>query len=241
MLGNGRTVRARAVVSNADLRRTFTELLQPDDLPTAFRARASAIEPANSCFSVHLGLDFIPDVAPATHLDSPIGIGLAVMSKLDPSAAPEGHSTMTIITIVRHDDANAWFPQQGGGDWKAWRRSPDYEARKQELGDAMIAAAETIIPDLSQHIVYRTDASPVTYARYDLASAGAIYGVARTGRLRGAKAPVRNLVIAGGGNAGAGVEAVVISGAEAAEALLPGLLSRKQAPAASPRPRLAVA
>ncbi|MGJ4915317.1 FAD-dependent oxidoreductase [Bradyrhizobium sp. HKCCYLRH2060] len=226
VLGNGRTVRAQAVVSNADLGRTFTELLKADDLPAGFRERARALVPATSCFSVHLGLDMVPDVAPAAHLDSPMGIGLAVMSKLDPSAAPEGHATMTIITLVPHEQAKSWFPDEGGDDWKAWRRSPDYEARKQQLGDAMVAAAETIIPGLSQHIVYRTDASPVTYARYDLASAGAIYGVARSGRLKGAKAPVRNLVIAGGGNAGAGVEAVVISGAEAAEALVPGLLAR---------------
>jgi all-trans-retinol 13,14-reductase len=37
---------------------------------------------------------------------------------------------------------------------------------------------------------------------------------------------IRNLVIAGSGNAGAGVEAVLISGAEAAEALRPGLLTK---------------
>ncbi|GLH81287.1 hypothetical protein SSBR45G_61960 [Bradyrhizobium sp. SSBR45G] len=241
VLGNGRTVRAQAVVSNADLGRTFTELLRPEDLPAAFRARASAIEPANSCFSVHLGLDVVPDVAPATHLDTPMGIGLAVMSKLDPSAAPEGHATMTIITLVSHEQAKGWFSGEGGDDWKAWRRSPDYEARKQALGDAMIAAAETVIPGLSQHIVYRTDASPVTYARYDLASCGSIYGVARADRLKGAKAPLRNLVIAGGGNAGAGVEAVVISGAEAAEALLPGLLARRPAAVERSQPELALA
>ena len=92
----------------------------------------------------------------------------------------------------------------------------------------MIAAAETVIPGLRQHIVYRTDASPLTYARYDWASSGAIYGISRAGRLKGSKSPVRNLVIAGGGNAGAGVEAVVISGVEAAEALLPGLLARDE-------------
>ncbi|MGJ4949382.1 FAD-dependent oxidoreductase [Bradyrhizobium sp. HKCCYLS20291] len=237
-LGNGRTVRAGAVVSNADLGRTFTELLTSGDLPAAFRERAAAIAPANSCFSVHLGLDIVPDIAPATHLDTPMGIGLAVMSKLDPSAAPEGHATMTIITLATHEEAKAWFPADGGDDWKAWRRSPDYEARKLALGDAMVAAAETIIPGLSQHIVYRTDASPVTYARYDLASAGSIYGVARSARLKGAKAPLRNLVIAGGGNAGAGVEAVVISGAEAAEALVPGLLSRPSNAVEAPQQRV---
>jgi hypothetical protein len=81
---------------------------------------------------------------------------------------------------------------------------------------------------LSGHIVYRTDASPVTYARYDWASAGSIYGVSRQGRLKGSRSPLRNLVIAGGGNAGAGVEAVLISGAEAAEALVPGIPSSRQ-------------
>jgi phytoene dehydrogenase-like protein len=151
-------------------------------------------------------------------------LGIALMSKLDPSAAPEGHSTLTLISLVPPDEAQRWFPGTGGADWKDWRRSQEYEQRKTALGDQIIAAAETIIPGLASHIVYRTDASPVTYARYDWASGGAIYGISQEGRLKGAKSPVRNLVIAGGGNAGAGVEAVLISGAEAAEALLPGLL-----------------
>ena len=191
-----------------------------------FRQRIAAAEPANSAFSVHLGLDFEPDIQPATHVESPIGIGIAMMSKLDPSAAPAGHSTLMLISIVPHAAAQDWFPPEGREDWKEWRRSDEYEARKQKLGDAMIEAAETAIPDLRRHIVYRTDASPVTYARYDGASAGAIYGISRAGRLQGSKSPLRNLVIAGGGNVGAGVEAVVISGAEAAEALVPGLLAR---------------
>jgi phytoene dehydrogenase-like protein len=227
VLGDGSVVRAAAVVSNADLRRTCLELLEPGMLPKAFRDRLGAAEPANSAFSVHLGLDCVPDLKPATHLDRPMGVGLAVMSKLDPTAAPDGHATMTLISIVPHQTAKAWFPEQGRDDWKEWRRSEAYEARKQALGDRMIAAAETIIPNLTKHIVYRTDASPVTYARYDWASAGAIYGMSRAGRLKGSKSPLRNLVIAGGGNVGAGVEAVVISGAEAAEALLPGLLARR--------------
>jgi len=38
----------------------------------------------------------------------------------------------------------------------------------------MIAAAEKVMPGLSAHRVLRTDASPVTYARYDWASDGSI-------------------------------------------------------------------
>ena len=230
-LADGRTIRCHAVVSNADLKRTFLELVDAAAVPAAFREQLAKARPANSAFSVHLGLDFEPDILPATHIDTPRGVALAMMSKLDPSAAPSGHATLTLISIMPNASAEGWFPSlpSPGGDWKEWRRSDDYDTRKQQLGDAMVAAAETIIPDLSRHIVYRTDASPVTYARYDWASAGAIYGISREGRLKGWKSPVRNLVIAGGGNAGAGVEAVLIAGAEAAEALVPGLLSRTSA------------
>jgi phytoene dehydrogenase-like protein len=225
VLGDGRTIRARAVVSNADIKRTFLELVGAEALPADFRGRIAAAEPANSAFSVHLGLDIEPDIRSAVHIESPRGVGLAMMSKLDPSAAPEGHATLTLISILPHARAQDWFDSE---EWKDWRRSAEYETRKKRLGDAMIAAAETVIPDLRRHIVYRTDASPVTYARYDWSSAGAIYGVSGKGQLRGSKSPIRNLVVAGAGNVGAGVEAVVISGAEAAEALVPGLLSRKR-------------
>jgi len=237
VLADGRIVRAGAVVSNADIKRTFLELVDPALLPADFVDRLMHAEPANSAFSVHLGLDIDPDIRPAVHLDAPMGVGLALMSKLDPAAVPPGHATLTLISLVPHARAREWFPDQpsqdSSQDWKDWRRSDAYEERKHKLGDEMIAAAETVIPGLSQHIVYRTDASPVTYARYDWASAGAIYGVSRQGRLNGSKSPLRNLVIAGGVNAGAGVEAVVISGAEAAEALVPGLLSSRRPRAAA--------
>jgi phytoene dehydrogenase-like protein len=228
VLADGRAIRASAVVSNADIKRTFLELVDPGLLPAGFVDRLVRAEPANSAFSVHLGLAIDPDIRPAVHLDAPMGVGLAMMSKLDPTAVPPGHATLTLISLVPYARAKEWFPDEPSQDWKDWRRSDAYEERKHKLGDEMIAAAETVIPDLSQHIVYRTDASPVTYARYDWASSGAIYGVSRQGRLEGSKSPLRNLVIAGGGNAGAGVEAVVISGAEAAEALVPGLLSSRR-------------
>jgi len=227
-----------AVVSNADMKRTSLELVDANDLPADFRARIENAAPANSVFSVHLGVDFVPEIQSATHVTAPMKVGVAMTSKLDPTAAPEGHSTLTLISLVPFETAQRWFPEKGGDDWKDLRRSDEYETHKTQLGDQMIAAAETIIPGLSRHIVYRADASPVTYARYDWASAGAIYGISRDGRLKGSKSPVRGLVVAGGGNAGSGVEAVVISGAEAAEALVPGLLAHSLQSRPAPLPAL---
>lgn len=228
-LADSARIRAKAVISNADLRRTFLELVAQEHTPADFRARLRKAAPATSCFSVHLGLNYVPDVKPATHVFAPMQVGAATMSLLDPSAAPPGHSTMTLITLMPYEQARKWFPEDEtdafAGDWKQWRRSEEYGRRKTEIGDRMIAAMESVLPDLSRHIVYRADASPVTYARYDWSSGGAIYGISAEGRLKGSKSPIAGLLIAGGGNYGAGVEAVAISGAEAAEALAPGLLA----------------
>jgi phytoene dehydrogenase-like protein len=227
-LADGRRVIARAVISNADVKRTFLKLVGREALPASFADRLAATAPGPSAFMVHLGVDYVPDCRPALHLVDQ-HLGVEVLTQVDPSAAPAGHSTVGIIRLMTNDEARAWFPAAGGGDWKALRVSPDYEAKKRALADAMIASAETALPGLTSHIVHPSEASPITYARYDLASDGAIYGVSRAGRLRGAKSPIRNLVVAGAATHGPGVEAVAISGAQAAEALVPGLLARSGA------------
>jgi phytoene dehydrogenase-like protein len=111
------------------------------------------------------------------------------------------------------------------------------------MGDRLIAAAKAVIPDLEERIVYRSEASPLTYQRYSWTQDGSIYGA------RGAKAripiktPIRNLVLAGAATHGPGIEAVVISGAYAAEALAPGTLSAAvgatNAPSHAIRPSMA--
>ena len=104
------------------------------------------------------------------------------------------------------------------------KRNPVFLARKAAFAERMIDTATSVIPNLRDHIIYRTDASPVTFARYEATSAGAIYGVSKAGRLKGARSPIPGLYIAGAGNFGPGVEAVMISGALTADAIAPGLL-----------------
>ena len=225
-LADGRRVAAGAVVANADLKRTFLELVEAQQLPQDFRARIAAATPAPSAFMLHLGVDYVPDCRPANFVFGDDGVGVEILSRVDPTAAPPGHSTVGIIKLLTNAEAREWFPPEGGDDWKAWRFSREYEQRKRALGDRMIEAAETVLPGLSGHIVHRSEASPVTYARYDLASAGSIYGVSGSADFVGAKSPIPGLVVAGSATHGPGVEAVLISGACAAEALVPGLLSR---------------
>lgn len=241
VLTDGTSIPAKAVISNADVKRTFLELLAPGDLPAKFRARIERVHPATSAFMVHLGVDFVPDMKPAVRASGDPDISIEVLSLVDPTAAPPGHATIGLLRLVPDDEAARWFPADGTGDWREWRHSHDYRERKTEFGDLLIKAAEKVIPDLSRHIVYRTDASPVTYARYDWTSGGSIYGMSPTGQPMGAKSPIPGCVVAGSATHGAGVEAAVISGAFAANALVPGLLTREVVPPTRQTARMALA
>ena len=96
------------------------------------------------------------------------------------------------------------------------------EAYARAEGDKLLHIAEQALPGLSARVVCRTEASPLTFRRYDWSSAGAIYG--KSGAAVASKSPIPGLVFAGAATHGAGIEAVVISGADAAEALVPELL-----------------
>jgi phytoene dehydrogenase-like protein len=210
---DGSIDRADAIVSNADARRTFLELVGREHIPPDFLARVERLQPSTSAFAVFLGLDYVPDIEPITIATADgQGLAIAIPSKVDPALAPPGHSSVTLITLM---------PPQAAGEWN--RKAPGYTELKRRAGDGLIARAEKALPGLRGHIVYRQDGSPATFARYAWTTGGAIYGPAVGPWRPPAKSPVERLVLAGAGVfPGAGVEAVVISGTLAAEALCPG-------------------
>ncbi|HET7874510.1 MAG TPA: NAD(P)/FAD-dependent oxidoreductase [Methylomirabilota bacterium] len=211
-LASGEVLRARAIVSNADLRRTFFDLVGRERLPRDFARRMEETRPSASAFAVFLGVDYVPDVEPLTiHSAEGEGLAIAIPSKVDPSLAPPGHASVTLLTLIPATEAAAWD-----------RKAPGYAARKRAHGDRLITRAEHALPGLSAHIVYRQDGTPASFARYAWTTGGAIYGPA-VGQWRPpAKSPIEGLVLAGAGVfPGAGVEAVVISGTLAADALCP--------------------
>jgi phytoene dehydrogenase-like protein/uncharacterized membrane protein len=212
ILAEGQIYRAGAVISNADARKTFLKLVGREHLPPDFVRRIEGLEFSTSAFAVFLGVDFVPELEPVTlvHTEDGRGLGIMTPSRVDPGLAPPEHAAITLLTLVPRVEAKTWD-----------RRAPDYARRKREFGDALVALAERVLPGLREHIVFREEASPATFARYAWTTGGAIYGPA--GRWRpAAKSPVERLYLAGAGVfPGAGIEAVVISGTLAADAVFP--------------------
>lgn len=228
--GQQRRVRAKAVVCNADLSIMLSRLVKDEAARAAFLAQTGPLTPACSAVGVHLGIRGALDLPAVIHVKGACGdVGMVVPSVLDPGCASDGYATIELLQLVTNAEAKAWYPQAEpndvAGDLDGHRDSDDYVARKARMGDDLIAAARQVIPDLDARIVYRAEATPLTFQRYAWSRAGSIYGT-RAGNGRVAtKTPVRNLVLASAATHGAGVEAVIISGALAAEALKPGLLA----------------
>ncbi|MDX2204746.1 MAG: NAD(P)/FAD-dependent oxidoreductase [Hyphomicrobiaceae bacterium] len=243
--GAERTVAARAVVCNADLSLMLSRLIAEPEVRSAFEAQLGPVTPACSAVGVHLGLKGKLDMPAVVHVSSAAGYaGLVIPSVLDPSCAPEGYSTVEIIKLVPNDKARAWYPlgpSDDASDLDNYRNSDEYIARKKAMGDALIAAAKAAIPDIEERIVYRAEATPLTFQRYAWTRHGSIYGTRAANGKAPVRTPVRNLVLAGAATHGAGIEAVVISGALAAEALVAGLLSREPAAPAARSPAVSSA
>jgi phytoene dehydrogenase-like protein len=230
-LADGTERRAAAVVLNAELLGAAHRLFAPGALPPTWAQHLRTLQTSASMLSVHLGIrGDLQGLAPVNHLHlEGRMLEIVLPSVVDPSAAPAGHHTVELMQLVDPASAAGWFEQPELTNPVAQRGSAAYAARKSAFAEPMIDAAARLIPDLRRRIVWRSEASPLSFRRYGWCSFGAVYGSRDPHTAVARRSPVPGLVIAGAATHGPGVEAVVISGAEAADALWPGLL--QEAPA----------
>jgi phytoene dehydrogenase-like protein len=92
----GEELAARAVVSNAEPRRTFLGMFDQGDLPAEFRAAVEAFDVRGSMARVHIALDGLPD-----------------FTGMEPGAGPHTQGLTLLGAEVDRFDA-AWSAQQRG-------------------------------------------------------------------------------------------------------------------------------
>ena len=155
-----------------------------------------------SCFLVFLGVNMDLSDYPTLIKNLDEGYEVVINSNADPSLAPKGKSSITIITSANYDD----FPE---------RNTKEYIEKKRKLAEELIKKVEKIIPNLSKYIIVQDAATPKTLERYTLMPKGAIYAFDQSIETKRPyfKTPIKGLYLASASTfPGGGVEAVVISG-----------------------------
>ena len=171
--------------------------LLEDNPPASLRRLPPQPSDGWGAFVVYVGLDdkIIPPDFPLHHqiiVRRPLGEGNSVFASLSPAwdanRAPAGQRALTLSTHTTLDD---W--------WRLYQQDrPGYEARKSELADRVLTAAETAIPGLRAAAQLVLPGTPVTFQRFTRRRWGWVGGFPQTGLLRDTRPTPGAQPVAGG-------------------------------------------
>ncbi len=197
-LADGRLFRADTILSNADPKRTFLDLVGAAHLPDDFRRDIAAIRMAGPCAKLNLALSGEPrvigrpadagplerallsiapsmagaqrcaDAARFGDIARELWIDCVIPSLVDDSLCPPGHHMMTCFI--------QYLPYS--------LREGDWDARREAFADQVIAQVARIMPDLPGLILGRVTLTPLDLERrYGLTEGNIFHGDLHIGQL----------------------------------------------------------
>ena len=231
--GQKRELRARTVISAADLKHTYGQLLAEANVPSHTRHRVQKYRMAAPLFVVYLVLDrdlraegvgnhnwlvsrdddieglYAACERGELRAAAPFITAASLKDPTNPRLCRPGQTNLQVVGLA-----------PAGHDF--WGTGTAYARRKTEFRDALLAEAELAIPGLRNAIVYEETASPLTWERYLRNTGGTSYGIAATPaqallRRPGPKTRIPGLYLAGASTrTGHGIMGVAHGGMEAA-------------------------
>jgi phytoene dehydrogenase-like protein len=243
-------IEAPIVVSNADLKRTFFELVGESHLAPETVERIRSLRMAVPLFCVYLGLDVdlaergMPnsnhfiwgdydiegvydelDEGRIPESDMCYITTASLKDPVTPHIAPEGCSNLQIMTLVPRDYAT-FGVDVGPADGGRYHRDPEYRRLKQAVTDRLIDQAQDVIPDIREHIVWEEAATPISQERFTHSTGGTSYGIelscSQAGPMRvGPSTEIPGLYLCGASTpSGPGIAGVMRGGLTTASAVL---------------------
>jgi phytoene dehydrogenase-like protein len=139
------------------------------------------------------------------------------------AVCPPGHSNFQLMTGCPPGHA-FWGVRGGPADGEPYRRDPAYLARKREVTELVLDAAERVLGPFRDRITHVETATPLTNERYIRASGGTPYGMASwgsDGRRPDVRTDVEGLYVVGQNvRYGSGVGGVATGGMAVASQIL---------------------
>lgn len=224
-LAGHRRIDARVVISNADLKLTYGQLLEARWVDTEVRRKATEMRPSFPCFLSHLGLRGVDhdalDHAQGYYWNSwdPDLVGrnglrckVFVPTLYEPAMAPAGGQIVILQKVLEID----------------YHAIDDWAEHKGEIERYVTGHLKDVVPGLERKIVVQTSASARTSWRFTLNEVGSMLGWEMSpdqlGDHRpGSRGPIDGLHLVGHWvRPGGGITPVIISAMQVAEAVLRG-------------------
>ncbi|MCP3935767.1 MAG: NAD(P)/FAD-dependent oxidoreductase [Actinomycetia bacterium] len=194
----GPLIHADLVISNADHRRTIENLVGTEHVSPGTAAWVRDAEMTLGLICVYVVVDKVIE-GPNTNYfvfpnydpegiyqrleageitpDAPFAY-IALASRKDPEnteLCPPGHTNFQIMSLAPRG-YKFWGVEEGPADGVSYRRNEVYRARKQELTDLLINAAEKALGPFRENIVHVEMATTLSQERYTHTSGGTSYG-----------------------------------------------------------------
>lgn len=200
-----RDVRAKVVVSNADLKRTLLELVGKEHLPGSWIQKTEQFEMAAALFMTFVGLrgdgsevglsntniwqfdgyDVEGFYGENARKSGPIqvhGCYITSASMKDPTNtlhhAPAGHSNVEVMCVVP-SSPERWGGHRVNDGW-AYKHDGAYLDQKNAVEADLVARLERLFPGCAERTVLRESATPLSHSRFTGATDGTGYGLAAT-------------------------------------------------------------
>src|SRR6056297_716874 len=176
---NGRTIRCRAVVSNANLKTTLLKMIGKDKLDPKFTEATEAVRLNNSSTQVYMALkpDAVVDESSGDLLftsTAPLFRTEALLSRditsrtfsfYYPRTRPDGKQRHAIVSSTN-------------ANWSDWADLSDneYEESKQDLIETTLDALDRYVPNIREMVEWTEAATPRTFNHYTRHQLGASFG-----------------------------------------------------------------
>jgi len=175
---NGRTIRTRAVMSNANLKSTIFNLVGEEHFDAKFIDDARAVRLNNSSCQVYIAL------RPGEMIDESCG------DLLFSSTAPLFRTEALLSRDITSRTYSFYYPRTRPGsdrclvvsstnanysDWASLSED-EYQASKQDLIETTLAALEHYVPGVREKIAHVEASTPRTFQHYTRHVAGASFG-----------------------------------------------------------------
>jgi phytoene dehydrogenase-like protein len=174
---SGRTIRAKAVLSNSNLKNLLFRLLGEANLPKDYAAEGKAVRLNSTSCQVYLGIkkgESIPHIgdlvftSKSPHLNTEELTSLHTTSRTFSLYYPETRPGSDRYSVVVSINAK----------YSDWQHLSDeqYAKEKERLIDESITALEVYIPDVRLKIDWKEAATPRTIERYTTHTSGTSFG-----------------------------------------------------------------